>query len=327
MRHVFPTSEIAHKWAHQTQEDARNPQGNLYFRGSTIYSYRDSWPLARIYTRKDGRRLVLTNADRYSVTTAQHQSAVNRAAGHLPQIAVPHVDDADQGRHSDNLAYLEKEQARKLEKAGRVMTERGVACLAESAAELHKAMVDYLSFFGIRRKCPPLLSFAAAFERARRIENPDPKALDARERARAARKQAEYARQRLAEIDREIGAPDWRGMAMRTDWRLDGAFNAGLGFWYRDQPPMLRVNGEQIETSQGARIPLAAAPIVWRIYQEAIAAGGREFRHVGRASEVQIGDYPLDRIEADGTLVAGCHRIPASEIRSMARQLGLGGTV
>lgn len=90
-RQVFPTNEIPHKWAHQAQESARNPGGNLYFKGPTIYSYRDSWPLARIYgPKKDGARLVLTNSGRYSVTTVGHQHAVNMAVLHL-QIGRAHV--------------------------------------------------------------------------------------------------------------------------------------------------------------------------------------------------------------------------------------------
>src|SRR5205807_8092971 len=38
-RHVFPTGEIPHLWAHKVQPDARNADGNLYFGGDTIYSY------------------------------------------------------------------------------------------------------------------------------------------------------------------------------------------------------------------------------------------------------------------------------------------------
>ena len=68
-RHIFPTSEIPHKWAHATQSDARNQRGNLYFRGDTIYSYRDSWPLARIYRHKKRGVLVLSNSDRATGAT------------------------------------------------------------------------------------------------------------------------------------------------------------------------------------------------------------------------------------------------------------------
>jgi len=44
---VFDTGEIPHLWAHRTQEEARNRQGNLYFTGDTIYSYGSHFPIAR----------------------------------------------------------------------------------------------------------------------------------------------------------------------------------------------------------------------------------------------------------------------------------------
>jgi hypothetical protein len=38
-KNVFTDNrEIAHKWFHQTQDFARNPQRNFYFEGATIYS-------------------------------------------------------------------------------------------------------------------------------------------------------------------------------------------------------------------------------------------------------------------------------------------------
>jgi hypothetical protein len=87
---------------------------------------------------------------------------------------------------------------------------------------------------------------------------------------------------------------------------------------------MLRVNGEQIETSLGARIPLAAAPMVWNMVQRARRSeSGLAPCNIGADRRPRIGDYPLDRIDADGTLHAGCHTIPYSELSSMARALGL----
>ena len=60
-RYVYPTEEIPHKWVHQTQDSARNPQGNLFFEGDTLYSYRTSAPIAKLYgPKRDGARLVLS---------------------------------------------------------------------------------------------------------------------------------------------------------------------------------------------------------------------------------------------------------------------------
>lgn len=354
-RQVFPTDEVPHKWAHQAQDAARNPQGNLYFKGATIYSYRDSWPLARIYERK-GARLVLANCARYSVTTAAHQNAVNRACSHMPSLAVPVVEnrygraDLEKEEHARNLDYFIGEMVRLHREASRVMTESGATWRADHAAQLHKGMVDYMLFFGIRRKAPALLSFADAIERARRIENPDLVRDAARIKAREARAKAagdvEEYREEMARSMRAAGhfigyrgthgkrwaqtlarligqkgddrAEFLRVGCGRTDWRMGHPFEVYNR--HASGAVMLRVVGEEIQTSQGARIPLAAAPMVWRMVEHARENGGRNYE--GRLG-YKIGDYRVTRIDADGTLVVGCHSIPHSELRAMARTLDL----
>jgi hypothetical protein len=44
IRHVHPTDMVAHLWAHQSQDSARNG-GNFYFEGDTLYSYGAHFPL------------------------------------------------------------------------------------------------------------------------------------------------------------------------------------------------------------------------------------------------------------------------------------------
>src|ERR1035437_2858663 len=78
-KHVFDTGEIPHLWAHRTQEEARNRQGNLYFADDTIYSYGSHFPIARPVTNEAGERAVLLTTATYSVTTSSHCSAVRSA--------------------------------------------------------------------------------------------------------------------------------------------------------------------------------------------------------------------------------------------------------
>lgn len=85
-------------------------------------------------------------------------------------------------------------------------------------------------------------------------------------------------------------------------------------------PVMLRVNGDEIETSMGARIPLAQAPRLWRAI-EAVRASGVPYQHNGHS--IHAGEFRIDRIEVDGTLQAGCHTIEHFELRAMARALHL----
>jgi hypothetical protein len=341
VREVFPTDEVPHKWAHQSQPRARNPQGNLFFDGATIYSYRTSWPLARIYTKRNTAPLVLTNAARYSMTTSQHQNDVNRAASHLAQIEVPHVLASSKypNEHRQNFDYLIAEAAKYLAQAQRAQMPYNVEYRCNNARALHDQARQYVQFFGLRWKVPafPQLAWTNAMQRAERIANPDPASLDKRERARAKRKAANAARDEYLEAQRESvraakRARDfYRVGAARSSFRLGDAWSHDYEA-LRSSACMIRLDSEEIETSWGARIPAAAAPGVWSLVQRARKAGGYAGQQPGftdttgsvrHYSRVRIGDYPLDRIDADGTLHAGCHTIPYSELAMMARTLGL----
>lgn len=359
-RQVFPTDEVPHKWAHAAQESARNAQGNLYFRGPTIYSYRDSWPLARIYTRKDGRQLVLTNSRKYSVTTAAHQSSVNRAASHMTRVDVPIVEGPygaklDKAAHDANFEHFVNSMQGAHKAAGRAMQKWRVESFMEQAVALHKGLSDYVAFFNIRRKLPPIPDFIPAMERAERIESPDP-VRDAK-RFKAKKQRADAARVKLQAIyDKyvaevaEYNAANVSIPDAVVTWRATGSWPAAVSTsrsvpyltWsvqrklekagfdlprapsqrYFDLPVLLRINGEQIETSLGARVPVAAAPMVWHLVKRAVKNGGYTPDRAG-LSRLRIGDYPLDGIDADGTLHAGCHTIPYSELQLMADALGL----
>lgn len=369
-REVFKTDEIPHLWAHQTQAQARNAQGNLYFRGPTIYSYRDSWPLARIYAKArsypkgapmpdpaalpSGCALVLTNSERYSVTTAQQQSEVNRAASHLLCVAVPNVELMIGGYprkdgHAQNLQHFTDAAAGLLAQAQRAMQSSNVTWREERARMLLENAARYMEFFGIRRKAPvfPADVWAAALERAQRIESPDPVRDAAKYKAREKRKATTLARlqsgfdaycTKVAEYNAAHATPDaaeywrengsWPTVAQdfpRADYKQQRAWRrAGLKVPFTKNVHgacLLRVHNEDIVTSLGARIPLAAAPMVWNLVQRARASGG--FAPTPALGRLKIGDYGLDRIDADGTLHAGCHTIGFGEIELLARKLGL----
>lgn len=175
-RHVFPTDQVFHLWAHQAQSDARNSHGNVFFDGAMIYSYGRHFPLAKIEINKRGT-LVLINSRDYSVTTRKHKSLAARAVRHLTTAHVPHVDYYGAPDHKRNMAYLAREMAVHLEKAQRALQYSTVTWRASEAQCVHFALAAYIRhFFGKGRKIPtfPAAEFDAARERAQRIETPDP---------------------------------------------------------------------------------------------------------------------------------------------------------
>ena len=355
-RNVYPTSEIPHLWAHQTQASARNPQGSLFFEGRTIYSYRTSWPLAALRPHKKRPALVLTNCERCSVTTAQHQSAVNLAVSHLTAIAVPspalndHRSAGDQ--HGGNIAHLFKRAADYLTKAQRAMTHSTVAWRRREAMQALADARTYCAHFGIRRKIPdfPAAEWDAALARAQAIENPDPvrdaKRLKARERRQAAaRKGLEHIfNSYCAEVEAFNAAYAAANLPTSAEhWRATGQWQSRLTDlrapylpWKmrrkvselftlpevandRPRDTLLRVNGDQIETSRGARIPLDHAPRIWALVQ-ACRNTGRAYTRNGHTEHA--GQYAIDAVDTDGTLRAGCHSIKYAELELMARTLG-----
>lgn len=80
MKHVFSSAyDVAHLWAHQLQSDARCSNTQLYFEGTTIYSYGSHFPVGKIVENKRGEKAYLFNPDFYSLTTSHHQEVVRGA--------------------------------------------------------------------------------------------------------------------------------------------------------------------------------------------------------------------------------------------------------
>jgi hypothetical protein len=90
-KRVFANGQAPHVWAQQTQDDGRTPNGNLYWkRRDTIHSYRDNWPLATFTDMRDGegKKIVLMNTEKYSLTTSGHLDDVQQALIGLPGIRI-----------------------------------------------------------------------------------------------------------------------------------------------------------------------------------------------------------------------------------------------
>ena len=83
---------------------------------------------------------------------------------------------------------------------------------------------------------------------------------------------------------------------------------------------LLRIRGEEIETSMGAHAPIAHAKRLWPAIKNChdTATMWQSNGHT-----LPVGNFKVERIEADGTLVAGCHRIPFSELARIATVLGM----
>src|SRR5581483_2478726 len=83
-------------------------------------------------------------------------------------------------------------------------------------------------------------------------------------------------------------------------------------------PAMLRITGNEVETSKGARFPVSHAKRGLAVVR-ACMSSNREYVRNGHT--VHLGHYPLDRVEVNGTVHAGCHVVTWAEIERIAPQL------
>lgn len=79
-------------------------------------------------------------------------------------------------------------------------------------------------------------------------------------------------------------------------------------------------DGERLETSQGASVPWDHAVKAFR-FIALCKARGEGFARNGRT--IRVGHYQVDRIEADGSFVAGCHRFAWPELERLAKAEGV----
>lgn len=300
-RHVFDTGEVPHLWAHRTQDDARNKQGNLYFTGDTIYSYGSHFPIARHVANDSGRRAVLFTTATYSVTTSGHCSAVRSAIpSGIPVFHVPNVcpDRYSESQltaddHAGNLAEYSERYERHVIRSARARSSYAKEWNREQAVCLRDEAFAYCAFFGL-----PVPNI------------PEVPELDSEALATIRKKEAKKAAEKAEQTKRERAEAIARQQELITKWRA-GQYS---GCFY-DVPAMLRIDGDEVVTSRGARFPVSHA--------KRALAFVRKVRELGEAyvrngHTIHLGHYAIDRIEPDGTVKAGCHVVSWEEIERIA---------
>jgi hypothetical protein len=334
MKTVFSDNEmVRHVWAQQNQASGSNPKRSLSFEGERLYSYRTC--IAKFITHK-GRRGVIITTNKYSVTTSgKHMPRVSDIP---PGIVIMHAPDVYAGTHEsahgNNVAYFQSKYAEEMLKLSRARTyaENMPAWLERTKAEA----VIYHEFFGIPfspaafpAPSPEILAEA----KARALKATAAKNKEKRERRKqqidAANAQAAaYLSGEADTLDYNIAnyvtpnlyAELQECSIRRFRERRPVAHSIKISSYY----PVLRVTGEEIETSQGARFPVADAlkawPFIKRCHDEGIDHDFHLRHEVDKAP--MLGHFNIDRIDK-GNVRAGCHYVQWEEIERMAKELGI----
>jgi hypothetical protein len=276
---VYPTGEIAHMFAHSTQPEARNVQGNFSFVGAKLLSY------TTVIARRLGADLYLVSSNSYSRTTAGHQSDARQATCHDRTLHLP------MDRYGNVLASAAQGEVTELyTKAASARTKA-----VDYTAQAERICKDMFDYDGTVLVVPSPAEIAAIKQRE--------KASNALQRERAAElekiREEANALRKLAALER------------LEDWRK-GAAAISL----RDLPAALRLSadGERIETSHSASVPVRHAKRIW----QAVQANALP-------ESLQIGQYSTARKALTAThLRIGCHEIALTELDAIALQLNFG---
>lgn len=304
MRHVVPAPEVAHLWAHKAQSDARSSgRGNIFFRDSTIYSYGSHFPIARHVTNTHGENAVLFTTRTCSVTTRGHCSMVRGAIpSSVPVFNVHNVMGELTTRNVNT--WLDEMQARIND-----------AALKAKRARVHK---EY-DLEHLKRETQEFKAFAAFADSEREPTLPDDawfadQAKQAREQNRKNKERRE-AQERKREAQR--AAQRERDKANFEAW-FRGE-NVPFPYSYRDyRSAYLRLHDGEVETSQGARVPLEHVRRVVPFVLDCINSG-KTYKANGHT--IHLGPYALDAIDAEGNLHAGCHVFSKAELLRFAQVL------
>lgn len=312
IKQVVSEDMVAHLWAHKAQDHARTPgQGRMYFDGDTIYSYGSHFPIARHVThngKPGGRPAILFTTRDYSNTTRKHKYCAQRACSHLTVFLVHNI----YGSHKVHLLdYKERlaEAAKDYAKAKGRKPEH----LARMRSIVSQGNA-YAAFFGLKTRfeipgneteldaeCVKILAANAI----RREKNAA--ASQAKWEARAAEE-----RKRHAEAE-----------GLLQQW-VDGELLSTPNYAYYF-PTRLRIkqdadDGAVVQTSKGAEVPLEHALRAFKFIAK-VYESGQPWESNGHT--IKMGHFQVDRIETDGTLVAGCHRIGRDEIERIAKLAGV----
>lgn len=129
-RKVFPRSMVAHLYVNASQQEAREPSGNFYFNGPTLFSYGAHYVIAHRYA--PGR--YVANADGYSNTTAKHRSEFFSAMRNRGE-AIEMVGDLTQESVRSLRSIVEHAESQMREAANRAAT-HGKRAYAKRRADM-----------------------------------------------------------------------------------------------------------------------------------------------------------------------------------------------
>jgi hypothetical protein len=300
--------QVAHLWASGNKASGKG--SNFYFEGDTIYSYGSHFPIARRVT--EGFYLITERG--YSNSTSRHISYTRRA---IPSFAKVYSVEGSPCDSFGSIRHAKMEEARKLLQN---VEGKNAFKTYEKACALHIFCLLSMELFGMMKGiehdlivAPYQLELGNIQTACVALQNQHREAYEvelnkqqARKEARDANREAKYQRQReLEKLEALELVPLWRAGEYNNQWKL------------RSLPPMLRIKGDMVQTSQGAEVSLEDAKKAFSFIIAKINKG-IEWHRNGETCEV--GAFSLVSIDADFVTI-GCHKFQVEEVKAFGNLL------
>lgn len=312
LRHVYPTDEMCHLWAHGIDRDIRNSTNNVYTIGDTIYSYGSHFPMAKRIVTRRGTVVFLLNPDTYSVTTSSHQAQVRSAcSGNGKLIPLP-VSLWSLVKHGGGGAkireYFEHEIKKFMLNAnnnrmGYWRRNEAIKC----AVKLRRDFCDLTWVFHLRiNRYIDTIQPPNLIESKRKQDERD-EASNIRWEERSKKWEAEREK-RDAEYKKKQDELRETLPKRMSAWREGEKVSTELF-----PHTMARVKGENIQTTMGVHVTLAE---VRKFLVDVMPHLSKN----GLRNDVKIGPY-WGVILTDNNLIIGCHEFPWLEVARIKKEV------
>lgn len=285
MKTVFASnSQVAHVWAQQTQSSGKS--SNLFFEDTCIYSYGRHYLAAKIHTIK-GKKIALINSDTYSPSTGKHLSEIRSALRDLmPKFNVPNPSDIKDEKNYEYMVSNIKYAIEQSLKRSKITDLESVRYNLNTIDDVIKEANEYFKLIGKRAYKMPVKTrkqildhLNARLKRYQELNTPE---MIAAKKAKQDKITAEKYAESIAD------------------------FRAGKNTNIHGLPyDLLRIQGNEVITSRGARVPL----IVAKHLLESLLKG----RDITGET---VGQFAITSVNND-TVKIGCHEIAISEAKQV----------
>jgi hypothetical protein len=282
MKKVFTnSSDVIHLFAQRTQSEGRS--SNIFFENTDkIYSYGHHYLLGEFIKNEAGELAIMINDKGYSVSTSSHISSLRSATRQYKQFLTMSTDSQYVLNQLETLA-TKLQNARKPE------------MYISSAESLYKSWNDYNLW---RNSEGNQINAIAGIKTIINVFRGS--------------KYSEY----LAEKDKAIKlAEKQRELNAKKEFKvkLKKFFNFELSTVYGTED-FCRISQDQkfVETSQGVKIPIAPAKMLYKMILEK-----RDIK--GYILKGQYSDYTV--IGLNGVLKIGCHKINTKNMHEVGKKL------